>query len=105
LLLGPKIAVVTDGTQGSYAAIDGKAWFLGVRPDIPRKESTGAGDAFATGFSVARMLGHEVPEAMRWGTFNAEGVIQYVGPQAGLLTREAMEQVSAKFHKFVAQPI
>ncbi len=105
LLLGPKTTVVTDGTQGSYAAIDGKAWFLGVRPDVPRKESTGAGDAYATGFAVARMLDYPVPEAMRWGTFNAEAVIQQIGPQAGLLTRAAIEHDSQKFPQFVAQPI
>jgi ribokinase len=90
--MGPKIVVVTDGTAGSYAS-DGKdKWFLGVRPDIPRIEATGAGDAYASAFAIALMNGHPVSEAMRWGTFNAESVIQQFGPQAGILEKFAMQK-------------
>ncbi|MEK7460940.1 MAG: carbohydrate kinase family protein [Patescibacteria group bacterium] len=101
--LGSKIAVVTDGTKGSYAADQTSQWFLGTRPEIARAEATGAGDAYASGFTAALMIGLPVPEAMRWGTFNAEGVIGQIGPQAGLLTREAMEHQSSKNPDFQAK--
>lgn len=101
--LGPRIAVVTDGAAGSSAMQEQTMWSLGTRPEIPRKESTGAGDAYATGLTTALMLGHDLPEAMRWGTLNAEGVIQQIGPQAGLLTREAMEHQLSKYPEFKAR--
>lgn len=100
--LGPKIVVVTDGLKGSYSSIDGQNWFLGTRPEIPRIETTGAGDAYATAFTAALMAGHLVEEAMRWGTFNAEGVIQQIGPHAGLLTRDAIESKSGLSQSFKA---
>lgn len=89
--LGPRIAVITDGLKGSYAASATEAWFLGTRPEVKRVDATGAGDAYATGFLAARCLNRSLPEAMRWGSHNSEGVVGQLGPQAGLLTREAME--------------
>lgn len=103
--LGPEIAVITDGTKGSYAVSSEGIWFCGIRPEIPRKEATGAGDAYATGFAAALMHDKEISEAMRWATFNAEGVIQQIGPQAGLLNYEAMEHELAKNIHFQAQSL
>lgn len=102
---GPRIVVITDGTKGSYASSHIGRWFLRTRPEIPRIEATGAGDAYATGLMAALMLGKPIPEAMRWGTVNAEGVIQRIGPQAGLLTREAIEHQLSKSPDFVAEPL
>jgi sugar/nucleoside kinase (ribokinase family) len=101
--LGPKIAVITDGLKGSYAASQTEAWFLGTRPEIKRVETTGAGDAYATGFLAARSLNRSIAEAMRWGTHNAEGVVGAIGPQAGLLTRDAMEGILSRVKNFVPQ--
>lgn len=103
--LGPQIAVITDGAKGSHAASGDDTWFCPIRPEIPRKEATGAGDAYATGFAAALMHGKEISEAMRWGTFNAEGVIQQIGPQAGLLNVEAMEHELVKNSHFQARPL
>lgn len=103
--LGPKISVITDGVKGSYAKQGERSWFLRTRPEINRVEATGAGDAYATGFAAALMLGETIPEAMRWGTLNAEGVIQQIGPQAGLLTRSAMEHQLEKTKGLVAQEL
>lgn len=105
LKLGPKIAVVTDGLKGSYAASASEGWFLGTRPEVKRIESTGAGDAYATGFLVARSLNRSMAEAMRWGTHNAEGVVGQLGPEAGLLHREAMEAMLNKAASFVPSKI
>jgi sugar/nucleoside kinase (ribokinase family) len=91
LKLGPKIAIVTDAANGSYATDGETAWHLGTRPEIPRVEATGAGDAFSSAFAVSLLLGNDIPEAMRWGTFNAESVIQKIGPQAGILRKKELE--------------
>lgn len=102
---GPKIVVITDGPKGSYAASNDGQWFLPSRPEIKRIEATGAGDAYATGFTAALLCGCDVPEAMRWGTLNAEGVIQQIGSQAGLLTREAMDHQLSKLPDFKAKAL
>ncbi len=101
---GPKIAVVTNGTQGSYA-YDGKEdWFL---PAFPEKaiEKTGAGDSFAIGFTAGRHHGLPIQEAMLWGNANSTSVVQVVGPQDGLLTREGVEKMLKKHKDIVARKI
>lgn len=103
--MGPKIVVVTDGSAGSYAYDGKEKWFLGIRPDIPRIEATGAGDAYASAFAVALMNGKPIPEAMRWGTFNAESVIQQYGPQAGILDKFGMQKTLEANPDLLAQKI
>lgn len=98
--LGPNVAVITDSTRGSYAADGTNYWFLRTRPEIPRIEATGAGDAFSSALTVALLEGQSLPEAMRWGTFNAESVIQKVGPQAGILTKTQLQEDIAQNPQF-----
>lgn len=105
LALGPKLAVITDGPKGSYAARLGEQWFLGTRPEIPRVEVTGAGDAYATAFAAAIFHGENLPVAMQWGTLNAEGVIQQIGPHAGLKTREQLMSEVAHLENLQPQKI
>ncbi len=94
--LGPKIVVVTDGIKGAYARDeDGTHWFMPVYPHTPY-ERTGAGDAFSSTFAVALSLGKTVPEALMWAPINSMSVVQQVGAQKGLLTREQLEDYLAK---------
>ncbi len=90
--LGPKIAIVTDGPRGAYAQTEAGSWFMPAYPDPkPPYERTGAGDAFSSTVTVALALGLPLEEALRWGPVNAMAVVQEVGAQAGLLTREKLE--------------
>jgi sugar/nucleoside kinase (ribokinase family) len=92
--LGPKIVVITDDSRGSYAVDEaGKMIHVPRYPD-PRKpfEITGAGDALASGTTAALALGKPLEEALRWGSANASAVLQEIGAQKGLLTREQLEQ-------------
>lgn len=107
--LGPKTVVVTDGPAGSYTydKQSGKAWFMPPYPD-PKEpyERTGAGDAFESTFTVARMLGKTIPEALAWGSINSMSVVQFVGAQQGLLTKEKLEEYLKNGPKeFVAKEI
>ncbi len=86
---GPKIVVVTDALKGSYCLADGQFYQMGIYPHKP-VEATGAGDAFATGFTAARMQNLSVTEALRWGSRNGANVATMVGPQAGLVTKKQM---------------
>lgn len=83
--LGPKIVVVTDGKNGSFA-IDDRGNIL--KKDIIDKEiieRTGAGDAYSSGFLSALINNKPIVEAMEWGTKNAASVVSKIGAQAGLL--------------------
>ena len=83
---GAEIIVITDGEHGSFASDGSQSYCMQVYP-IPPVSKTGAGDAYASGFLSAIIYGKTLPEAMRWGTANAGGVIQEWGAQHGLLTR------------------
>lgn len=92
---GPKTVVVTDGPKGAYAydKESGKAWFMPPYPDPKAPyERTGAGDAFSSTFTTARMLGKTIPEALAWGSINSMSVVQFVGAQEGLLPQAKIEE-------------
>jgi len=91
LFLGPKIIVVTDGAEGSFATDGNRNLKAGILP-TKLVEKTGAGDAYAGGFLAALFLGKSLEEAMVWGTINASHLIGEVGAQNGLLTREELEK-------------
>lgn len=97
--LGAKIAVITDGRDGSYASDGNKIWYMEEYPG-PRIEATGAGDAYGTGFTGAIVLGKSVEEAMTWGTINGGNVVLHVGPHKGLQTRRQMEAYIKKHPRF-----
>lgn len=96
--VGPKIVVITDGENGSYAYDGLKYWKCGIT-DTPVVERTGAGDSFATAFLAALIHGKSVPEALHWGTMNSASVITKVGPEAGLLTKSQMRAWLRKYPK------
>jgi sugar/nucleoside kinase (ribokinase family) len=58
----------------------------------PPYEITGAGDALASTTVAALILGKPIEEAVRWGATNASNVLQSIGAQKGLLTREQLEK-------------
>ncbi len=91
--LGPKIAVITDGPNGSYASYDGKLVTIPNYPDIaPPLDRTGAGDAFASTIVAALALGESMEKALEWAPINSMNVVQKMGAQAGLQTREQVEE-------------
>lgn len=95
---GPKIVVITDGRNGSFASFDGREfWHVGIPEDSPVVEMTGAGDAYSTGFLAAQIQEKDLPDCMIWGTMNATSVVQYVGAREGLLTQEGMKKFTEKY--------
>ncbi len=90
---GPKIVVITDGVRGAYILVEGKSYFMPPYPDTkPPLERTGAGDSFASTFVSALALGLAPLGAIMWAPVNSASVVQYVGAQKGLLTKEELEQ-------------
>jgi sugar/nucleoside kinase (ribokinase family) len=81
--------------NGAYFSDGTKYLFMGVYPHTPF-ERTGAGDAFSSTFTCAIALGKSIEEALRWAPINSMSVVQQIGAQRGLLTREKLEDYLAK---------
>lgn len=95
--LGPKMPVITDGPNGAYVIdADDQAWHMPMYPDpADPVDRTGAGDSFSSTFTTAIALGLSPEDALSWGPINSMSVVQYVGAQAGLLTRAKLEEYLA----------
>lgn len=90
--LGPSIVVISDGPKGAYMYVNEELWQLPIYPDIaPPFERTGAGDAFSSTITSALVLGKSPLEAFAWGPINSMCVVQEIGAQKGLLSREKLE--------------
>ncbi len=92
--LGPKLPVITDGPGGAYVLDENdQAWHMPMYPDRAEPvDRTGAGDAFASTFTSAVALGCSPEEALAWGPINSMSVVQYIGAQKGLLTRDQLQE-------------
>ena len=88
--------VVTDGFNGGTIYLGGKQSFNYQAKKISSIDDLGAGDAFASAYSAAILLGKTPQEAAIWGKTNASSVIKYYGAKTGLLRRRQMELLVAK---------
>lgn len=84
--------VLTDGREGAYAYQDGEIIHVPMFPDpAPPVERTGAGDAFSSTTAAYFGNGLSLKDAMVRGTVNSAYVVQKIGAQAGLLTKDELE--------------
>lgn len=88
--LGSQYAVITDGEKGSFVITPEKTCYHLPSSPTTVVEKTGAGDAYATGFTAAMVKGLPVQDAMQWGAANAASVIAQIGAQPGLLTQDTL---------------
>jgi len=95
--LGPKIVVITDGPKGAYVYDGEEIWHMPMYPD-PKSpvDRTGAGDSFSSTFTSFLALGKSIPEALALAPINSMSVVQYIGAQEGLLTRDKIEEYFKK---------
>lgn len=92
-VLGPKIVAISDGPNGAYLYFNNELWQIPIYPDIaPPLDRTGAGDAFSATITAALALGKTPLEALTWGPINSMSVVQKVGAQEGLVTKEKLEE-------------
>ncbi|MBI3103456.1 carbohydrate kinase family protein [Candidatus Daviesbacteria bacterium] len=102
--LGPRMVIITDGEKGSYGYNGDNYYHLGIFP-AKLLEMTGAGDAYATGVLAGLFYGQSLSESMRWGAANGASVVEQIGPQAGLLTYNAMLEKLKANSKIVTKEI
>jgi sugar/nucleoside kinase (ribokinase family) len=93
---GVEICLITDGEKGSYASDGELMWKCPIFPG-PCLERTGAGDGYTSAFLAAIFRGQDIPEAMRYGTAEAWSVVQYTGPQKGLLSLPRLHSIIKRF--------
>lgn len=79
--------IITDGSQGAIAATHDRMIRIGIYEDIKVKDSTGAGDAFGSGFLAAYADGKTLEESLVFASANSTSVVQYIGSKAGIITK------------------
>lgn len=79
LELGAAIVCVTMGGEGAFVATKSEKHFLPARP-VEIKDTTGAGDAFWSGFLTAWLDGHSALNCAKAGRRMAEMKISLSGP-------------------------
>ncbi len=78
--------IITDGENGAYALAKNNYFFAPAIFTRPL-DSTGAGDAFGSGFlSVIIKNNNDLKNALKFGTYNSSQVIQAWGAQTNLQT-------------------
>lgn len=85
--LGAKTVVLTDGERGAWG-YDGREIFHAQALMQKAVDTTGAGDAFTSGFFAAHLNSLPMETALRWGTVNSSASVKEFGGQKGLLTKE-----------------
>ncbi len=97
------IVCVTDGSRGTWCKNEDGLFFTKARDDIKIAETTGAGDAFASGFVAGLVKEENVPTSMIRGIINAESVIKHIGAKNKILTDKEVIEAMKKDKREVKQ--
>lgn len=93
--IGSRVIVMTDGKRGAWA-YDGEKMIHTKSSNDKPIETTGAGDAFSSGFLAATLKGKSMEEAIRWGSANGGNVVNFFGAKEGLLKEdEIIEKIKS----------
>ncbi|MTB53087.1 carbohydrate kinase family protein [Lewinella sp. W8] len=88
---GADVVCLTMGEGGSYVVHDDGQFHLPVRP-VEVRDTTGAGDAFWSGFLAAHLAGHDWESCAKAGRGMAERKLTVLGPVRGTVNlTELME--------------
>ena len=80
------IIVITDGSGDIHASDSLRIYIKNVNP-VNSVDKTGAGDAFAAGFTYAIMKGKTIDTAMDYGHKEALSVLGHIGAKNNLLRK------------------
>ena len=82
-----KIIIVTSGADGVWATDGDCIVRAGMYEDVPRKDTTGAGDAFGSGFLSQLSQGAGIKQSILYASANSTSVIQHIGAKKGILRK------------------
>jgi len=77
--------ILTDGKRGAWGCIGGDVSHIEALLENA-VDSTGAGDAFASGFLASYIKDNDLEECLRWGIANGGSVVNFYGGVEGLLS-------------------
>lgn len=78
--------VITDGGNGATCFHNNKLYHISPSQQIKLVETTGAGDAFASGFVAGLIKKYSIEESLKLGIVQSESVISHHGAKEKLLT-------------------
>ena len=84
---GVKVACITMGDKGCYVSQAGESHFLPSR-EVEVRDTTGAGDAFWSGFLCAWLDEHQLLDCAKAGRKMAERKLAHFGPLPGQIPAE-----------------
>ena len=86
--------IITDGSMGAIASNREKTYRFSIYEDIPVRDTTGAGDAFGSGFLAHIAAGKSFRQSLIFASANSTVVVAKLGAKAGLLKgNEALHQM------------
>ncbi|MBU0597843.1 carbohydrate kinase family protein [Patescibacteria group bacterium] len=92
--LCPNVIAVTEGAGGSLVADGQKHYHIKIKP-VKSIDTTGAGDAFGSGFLAGYIKNHgNIQKAIALACANSASVVQKIGAKHGLLTKASKVQKS-----------
>lgn len=91
--VGAKMIGMTDGKRGAWGYDGTEYWYCPIHTREAVVDSTGAGDAFGSGFFSALLSGHSLSEALQYGMANSGSVVGFYGAIAGLLRPDDMSEL------------
>jgi ribokinase len=94
-----KTVIITDGSMGAIATDGKKTYRFGIYEDVPVKDTTGAGDAFGSGFLAHLAAGHTFRDSLIFASANSTAVVSEFSAKKGLLTG------SEKLHEMPIQEV
>lgn len=96
------IIVLTRGGAGAWVWSHGDICHIAARTQ-KAIDTTGAGDAFASGFLAAQLHDQDIQTSLTWGAANSHSVIGEYGAQKGLVSIEDIEHASEVFDVSVVE--
>ncbi|MBQ3430055.1 carbohydrate kinase family protein [Candidatus Saccharibacteria bacterium] len=78
--------IITDGAMGGIATNGTETYRFGIYEDVKVKDTTGAGDAFGSGFLAALAAGKSFRTSLIFASANSTSVVQQLGAKNGTLT-------------------
>lgn len=93
--IGAGVVALTDGIRGAWA-YDGMTILHADAVMQKAVDSTGAGDAFTSGFFGAFLKGRDMIDALKWGIINSSNSVTEYGGQRGLLGQNEIKSMANK---------
>lgn len=80
------ICIMTKGTKGLSLSDNKHIYSCGIYKHAKEIDHTGAGDAFASGFSMMYLKTKEIEYSIKFGLANAANVVEKIGANTNILT-------------------